>query len=74
MRRGKVKLMKRISLTELRNKAAEYFDEVEAGAAFEVCKRGKPIAHIRPVVPAAYAPWLDGPKKRKKKHRTGKRR
>jgi prevent-host-death family protein len=41
--------MKRIGIRELRQRASEYLQEVEAGRTLEVTSRGRPVALIVPV-------------------------
>jgi len=38
-----------VTLTQLRNNARKYFDDVEKGETLEVYRHGKPIAKIMPV-------------------------
>ena len=38
-----------VTLTQLRNNAKKYFDDVENGETLEVYRHGKPIAKVMPV-------------------------
>lgn len=43
--------MRQATFTELRNRAKEYFDIVEAGESLRIVRNGKPIADIIPLPP-----------------------
>ncbi|MEI6068854.1 MAG: prevent-host-death protein [Methylococcaceae bacterium] len=43
--------MRKVSFTEVRNHAKQYFDRVESGQLFRVLRNGKTIADIVPIVP-----------------------
>ena len=45
--------MKRIGIRELRQNASQHLREVEQGETIEVTDRGRPVARIVPVPPAA---------------------
>ncbi len=46
-----VTTVKQTTFTELRSRAAHFFDLVEAGETVRVLRNGKPIAEIRPIEP-----------------------
>ena len=57
--------MRKVSFTEERNHAKQYFDRVESGESVRVLRNGKPIADIVPDLPSwkqrKVQPWvLDG--------------
>lgn len=43
--------MRKVTLTEVRNHAKQYFDIVESGESVRVLRNGKPIADIVPIAP-----------------------
>lgn len=45
--------MRVIGIRELRQQASRYLREVERGETFEVTDRGRPIARVVPIPPAA---------------------
>lgn len=51
--------MKRIGIRELRQNASRHLREVEQGETIEVTDRGRPVARIVPVPPAAPMGVLD---------------
>jgi prevent-host-death family protein len=49
-------LMNTVSLEELRQNPAALLDRVEAGEHFVVSRDGRPVAELRPLVPATRGP------------------
>lgn len=43
--------MEQATFTELRSRAAHYFDLVESGETVRIIRNGKPIAEIKPIDP-----------------------
>lgn len=48
--------MKEVKFTELRNKASDFFDEVEEGNTIRVLRHGRAIAEIVPIPGEKMAP------------------
>ena len=46
-----------VTLTQLRNNARKYFDDVEKGETLEVYRHGKPIAKVLPVGSSSVPTW-----------------
>jgi len=44
--------MNRVGARELKNRLGKYLRQVEQGATLLVTERGRPVAELRPVVPA----------------------
>lgn len=51
--------MKRIGIRELRQEASKHLRDVERGATIEITDRGRPVARIVPLAPAAPMGVLD---------------